>query len=120
MPFTANLTSNPSQDWTSPCNPNSDTDDLNLNGVINSQFEVDRAPGIQPADNFIDGYEYWSRSTRTMLTGVRPNEPTILFCSGIQMHPKLGVDADNSDYDAEILSVSSSTKAKITRRRCPT
>ena len=46
VPFTSNLTTNPSQDWTSPCNANSDTDDLNLDGVINPQFEVDRAPQV--------------------------------------------------------------------------
>lgn len=95
VPFTNNLITNPSQDWTSPCNANSDTDDLNLNGVINPQFEVDRGPaGIQPADNFIDGYEYWSRFYPA----------NIVLCTGTQMHPKLGVDADGADFDAEALS----------------
>jgi hypothetical protein len=94
VPFTANLTTNPSQDWTSPCNANSDTDDLNLDGVINPQFEVDRGPvGIQAADNFIDGYEYWSRAYPS----------SMVLCTGTQMHPKLGVDGDFADYDAETL-----------------
>ncbi|MCP4166261.1 MAG: hypothetical protein GY759_10250 [Chloroflexi bacterium] len=97
-------------DDTSPCNPNSDGEDVNLNDTREfwEPAFTGAAGAPDPPDRFIDGYEYWNKSYPAYIDtdgdGVQdPDEPTINACGPNQMHPRV-FNGPAPDLDGDTLS----------------